>query len=100
MFVLIAREPKPDAPYWPGRRVLAAIDAVVWPFAWALLLVQIPAAAGQARPVVAIAALCAAFRLGSAVLANHRYRFTTWRWARLVALLLLVWAMLKLMLPA
>jgi hypothetical protein len=29
MWLLVAREPRPDAPDWPGRRMLAALDAVV-----------------------------------------------------------------------
>lgn len=29
MFV-VYRSPVPDAPYWSGRRSLAAVDAVVW----------------------------------------------------------------------
>jgi hypothetical protein len=28
MWLLVAREPRPDAPDWPGRRLLAAVDAV------------------------------------------------------------------------
>ncbi|MFG6432879.1 hypothetical protein [Roseateles sp. LYH14W] len=99
MFVVIARELRPDAAYWPCRRLLAAIDAVAWPFALLLLVLHVPAADGLVRPAVAVATLCAAFRLCSAVLVNHRYRFTTWRWARLVALLLVVWAVMKLALP-
>lgn len=100
MIVLIAREPKPDAPYWPGRRLLAAIDAVAWPFVLVLLLARVPAAGGLMRlAVVVVATLCAAFRLYSAVLVNHRYRFTTWWCARLVALLLFVGVVMKLSLP-
>ena len=30
MWLWIARDPLPDAPYWAGRRWLAAIDAAVW----------------------------------------------------------------------
>ena len=39
MWLLVAREPRPDAPDWPGRRLLAAIDAVAWPLMWVLLIV-------------------------------------------------------------
>jgi hypothetical protein len=31
MWMLLVRSPPPDAPYWPGRRWLSAIDAVAWP---------------------------------------------------------------------
>ena len=37
MWLLVAREPRPDAPDWPGRRLLAAVDAVAWPLLWVLL---------------------------------------------------------------
>ena len=38
MWLLVAREPRPDAPDWPGRRLLAAVDAVIWPLMWVLLI--------------------------------------------------------------
>lgn len=100
MFVVIAREPKPDAAYWPGRRLLAAADAVLWPFALALLVLQLPSSEGLVRPAFAIATLCAFFRVLSAVLANHRYRFTTWWCVRALGLLLVVGVVMKVALPA
>ena len=42
MWLLVAREPRPDAPDWPGRRMLAAVDAVVWPLLWVLLIQHAP----------------------------------------------------------
>ena len=42
MWQLVAREPRPDAPEWPGRRLLAAVDAVVWPLMWVLLIQHAP----------------------------------------------------------
>jgi hypothetical protein len=100
MFVLIAREPKPDASPWPGRRLLAAVDAVAWPFCLALLFLQVPAAEPLVRPALAVATLCAALRFCGAVFANHRYRFTTWWCVQVGLVLLLVWAVMKLALPA
>jgi hypothetical protein len=100
MFVLIQQEPKPDAPYWPGRRLLAALDAVAWPVGLAVLLAMTPATEGHVRPVLATATLWAIFRLCVAVLANERYRFTTWWCARLVALLRAVWVVMRLAMPA
>ena len=50
--------------------------------------------------VAAVALLCAIGRLHRAVWVNHRYRFTTWRWGRVAAALLLVGLVLKLMVPA
>lgn len=95
MIVLIVREPRPDAAFWPGRRWLAAVDSVIWPLAWALLLLRVPAAQGLVKPVFAVASLYVLLRLYAAIWVNHRYWFTTWRWARFVALLLLVWIVLK-----
>ena len=100
MWLLIAREPAPDAPHWPGRRGLAAVDAAAWPLLWVLLLRHAPEPVGLVGPVVAaVALLCALGRLHRALWVNHRYRFTTWRWGRVVAALLLIGAVMKLMLP-
>lgn len=97
MYFIIEREPRPDAPYWSGRRLLAAIDAVVWPFAWVWLVRAIPAPVGVVGPVVtALAVLCAVLRLQRAVLHNQRYWFTTWRWAKVVATVWLVGIVMKL----
>ena len=100
MWLLIARQPAPDAPYWPCRRVLAAVDAAAWPLFWVLLFSHAPMPVGLVGPfVAAIALLCALARLHRALWVNHRYRFTTWRWGRVVAALLLIGAVMKLMLP-
>ena len=100
MWLLIARKPAPDAPYWPGRRGLAAVDAALWPLFWVLLFSHAPKPVGLVGPfVVAVALLCALGRLHRALWVNHRYRFTTWRWGRIVAALLLIGAIMKLLLP-
>jgi len=97
MWLLVSRAPPPDAPNWPGRRWLAALDAVGWPMAWVLSVAYVPMPAGLMGPtVVAFAALTALGRCRRALWVNHRYRFTTWRWGRGVALLMLVGAALKL----
>ena len=78
MWLLVAREPRPDEPYWPGRRWLAAIDAVIWPTLWAVVFVHAPIPVGIFGPfVAAVAVLCALGRLRRALSMNHRYRFTT-----------------------
>ena len=99
MWLLVAREPRPDAPYWAGRRLLAAVDAAVWPLMWVLVFRHAPAPMGLVGPfVVALAVLCALGRLHRAVWVNHRYRFTTWRWGRAVAALLLMGVVMKVIL--
>jgi hypothetical protein len=92
MWMLFARAPPPDAPYWPGRRWLAAIDAVVWPGVLWAALNQIP---GLPALVMALMMASAARRLSIALLANHRYHFTTWRWGRVLAWMLAFGALLK-----
>ena len=67
-------------------------------FSHAPKLVGLVGLVGQV--VAAIALLCAIGRLHRAVWVNHRYRFTTWRWGRVAAALLLVGLVLKLMVPA
>ena len=101
MWLLVAREPRANAPHWTGRRWLAAIDAVAWPLFWVLLLGQIDTPVGIFGPmVVAIAILVSAERIHRAVWANHRYWFTTWRWGKVLGAMLLVGAVMKLSMSA
>lgn len=91
MWLVFARAPLPDAPYWPGRRLLALVDAVAWPVAWMALAMHLPQPVGIVTPVaIAIGALSALGRLRRAAWQNHRYYFTTWRWGRVAAGLLVV----------
>jgi hypothetical protein len=97
MWLLLARTPLPDVPYWPGRRVLAAVDAVLWPGFWIALAWQLPQPVGIVGPmVIALATLSALGRVHRALWINHRYHFTTWRCGRVVAGLLLIGLVLKL----
>lgn len=101
MWLLYARAPAPDAPYWPGRRWLAAVDAVAWPFAWVIVFSHAPKPSGLVGPfVMAVALLCALGWLHRALWENHRYRFTTWRWGRIAAALVVFGLVMKLTLPA
>ena len=95
MWLMFTRAPTPDAPYWPGRRWLAAVDALAWPALWVLAMRGVPAHAGLIGTAVSVLALCAgAKRLHIAVWRNHRYRFTTWRWGRaLLCMAFLGWAL-------
>ena len=101
MWVLFARAPPPDAPYWPGRRWLAAVDAVAWPSAGWVALSQVPGQRGLVLAfVMALLVVSASRRLFTAMLANHCYHFTTWRWGRMLAWMLVVGMLMKLGLPA
>ncbi len=101
MWLWLVRELPADAPYWPGRRWFACIDAVVWPCLWILMIHRVPQSGGLLRPFVeAVALLFALGRVQRALWVNHRYRFTTWRWGRIAAALMLFGAILKLMLVA
>lgn len=96
MWLILARAPLPDAPYWPGRRLLALADAAGWPSVWIAVAMHLPQPAGIVGPmVIVLAVLSAIGRLHRAVCENHRYHFTTWRWGRLALGLLLLGAMLK-----
>lgn len=101
MWLLFARAPPPVAPYWPGRRWLAAIDAVAWPVLVCVGLAQLASSDGLLSAfAMALSALSAARRLFTALLANHRYHFTAWRLVRTLAWMLAVGALLKLALRA
>ena len=96
MWVLFARAPPVDAPYWLGRRTLAAIDAVFWPAIWIVVFTRLSLHAGLLGHVAVCLLLWAALsRLRTAVWMNHRYRFTTWRWGRAVVLLVVTGWLLK-----
>lgn len=101
MWLVVARAPVSDAPYWPGRRLLAAADAALWPFLWVLLFSHAPKPIVLMGPmVVAVALLCALGRLQCALWINHRYQFTTWRWGKIGAALLLIGIVLKVLLTS
>ena len=101
MWILFTPVPRPDAPYWPGRRWLAALDAVAWPATWALVVAQAPITMGIVGVlIIACAALFAASRLQQALLRSERYRFTTWRWGKVLVGLVLLGLMMKLVATA
>jgi hypothetical protein len=96
MWILLARAPAPDAAYWPGRRWLAALDAVAWPAIALWLLAQVPGKTGIMLPAASVLlALATLTRLRTALWLNQRYRFTTWRLGRVAVVLLVVGWMLK-----
>ena len=100
---LVADRPRTRA----GRAVLARPGAYLrlsmqpWSLVWVLLFSHAPKPVGLVGPfVAAVALLCALGRMHRALWVNHRYRFTTWRWGRVVAALLLMGMVMKLMLLA
>ena len=97
MWLIFARATRPDARVWPGRRVLAVVDALAWPGALASCVLGEPLAHGLAAHVVlgwcTVVALCRAHR---ALARNHRYHFTAWRWGRWLAMALCFGFALKL----
>ena len=96
-WIVFARAPAPDAPYWPGRRLLAVVDAVAWPAVVVWLIAVAPWKSGLLLPVAAgFCAVNALARAHTALVANHRYRFTTWRGARVILVLMLIGLALKL----
>ena len=96
MWLLLARAPAPDAADWPGRRLLGIADAIVWPAAFVTALWFAPLPTGIILPVAgAFAAFNAITRAHTALVANHRYRFTSWRFARFAILLTIVGLALK-----
>jgi hypothetical protein len=97
MWIILSKPPRPDAPNWPGRRWLAAVDAVAWPALCVWLVMHSPLPAGAVGQLVgALSVVLAIKRLHRALWANHRYRFTTWRWGKVLASLVLIGGLLKL----
>ena len=96
MWLVLTRKVQPDRPHWPGRRVCAAVDAVGWPMAWVAAAMQFPRQGGLVGAVIVMCAtLAAASRLYRAIGSNHRYAFTTWRWSKALAGLLIGAAIVK-----
>lgn len=98
MLVAYQRSPIPNAVVWPGRRVLAVMDAIVWPALWVAGTIAAPFQTGTTGALLmAFALLFAISRLRRAIFENASYHFTTWRWGRPVVVLVAVGASLKFM---
>lgn len=99
MFFVLYRGPRPDANQWSGRRWLAALDALLWPAAWIALLSSLPGHGGVAGAVaMAVAALLGISRATRAVFHNERYWFATWRYGKVLAILMAFGLLLRLLL--
>ena len=96
-WMIFARAPPPDVVVWPGRRALAVVDALAWPAAWASLVLGAIMPLGLVGQfALAYCSIAAVQRAYQAVIQNHRYHFTTWRWGRWLVLALLFGYALKL----
>ena len=97
MWLLYARAPVPDAPHWPGRRLLAVVDALVWP---GLIAAMVSSSSLQTGVVgsmtLALCTVCSVRRCMRALWHNERYQFTTWRCGVPLAMLIALGAALKL----
>jgi hypothetical protein len=72
---------RPDASAWPGRVVLAVLDALLWPLAWIVAALRSPLPLGLVGQVVmALSLLFLITRIWKAITNNPRYFFTTGRW--------------------
>jgi len=94
--VVFGRPPLPDMPYGPGRRWLGVVDALAWPAAGAWVLTHALTRSLFVPVIGALLFLTALARARTALVANHRYRFTTWGIARVVFVLLVPGVALKL----
>lgn len=77
-----------------GRRVLAFVDAVAWPTAWATSVLGLSVSSGLAS--LFAVALCAvsALTLAHRAIAHNHHHFSTWRWGhRLVFVLAIGYAL-------
>jgi hypothetical protein len=98
MWLLYARAPVPDAPYWLGRRLLALLDAVVWPGLITAMVGSLSMQTGIVGSLtLALCMLIGVRRCVRALWHNERYQFTTWRCGLPLAVLLAIGAALKLM---
>jgi hypothetical protein len=97
MWLLFARAPAPAIANWPGRRVLAVVDALAWPALVAFGLSAVTVPHGLIGDVaIATCSVLAVRRAWTATFATWRYRLTTWRWGAPSVTLLAVGVAMKL----
>lgn len=100
VIVVFVRGEAPLVTVWPGRRWLAALDALLWPAVPLVLLLHIGGRPGIVGAVgLVMLGGWALRRLHRALARNERYQFTSWVWGRWLVLVLglglaLRWAVL------
>jgi hypothetical protein len=93
---IFVRHVRPDTAIWPGRRLLAVLDAVAWPALWLYAIWRVPFDTGVSGKVLATAGvLIAARRVLRAWVRNERYWFSTRRWGGFLLALIVVAVVLK-----
>ena len=79
-----------------GSTVLARAPLAGRPCLWLVMIRSVPADLGVAGALASAWVVAAAVRRAwVAIRCNHRYQFTTWRWARVLGWLLLIGIVLK-----
>ena len=97
MLTFMTFAPRPDAVMWPGRRLLGVLDSLVWPIAYAVLAAELLRGPVMLMGVaLAVCGLSALARFRCALWRNERYRFTTWRWGKVLAALMCIGLCLQL----
>ena len=98
MWIFMTPPARPDASRWPGRRVFALLDAILWPAVWLAVIAVAPFSAGvigwTAMGLIGLAAVRRAHR---AIRRNERYWFTTSRWGAPLAMLIATGLAIKLL---
>jgi len=97
MWMIVMRAPRTAHAYWPGRRLLGAVDAVAWPALICAAALQLPTLVSTivGQLLVAFLVLTAVHRVALAVWRNERFSFTTSRVAYVVAMLMLIGLVMK-----
>jgi hypothetical protein len=88
---IFVRTSRPDAYVWPGRRLLAVLDALLLPALCVYGVMKTSFTTGLVGVTVIAFAICvASWRVKKALVSNERYRFSTRRLLLGVACLLAV----------
>ncbi len=94
---IFVRYVRPDADIWPGRRLLAFLDAAAWPALWLYAIWCVPFDTGIAGKMLATVVVVVAIRrVLRAWMRNELYWFSTWRWGRFLLALVIVGVVLRL----
>jgi uncharacterized membrane protein HdeD (DUF308 family) len=100
MWIVLARRPAREMPYWVGRRWVAVLDAIAWPVLCVLCWHHFRAATGVVGTLLGATAVFAGLlRIQTAIWRNECYRFTTWLLGRILVTLLVFGLLFKIFGP-